>query len=372
MTNDTSTVRLYERDISAACERFVQRMWPATGHRQVTESGAADADPRSPRVLFVKGGEVLGHLASLPVTLSVAGRPADAHWVVGLMVVPEYRNRPIAPLLVKKMTETVEIGLTLHVEEAVTRVFEGLHWRHLGVIPQYVRLLNAGAVVRAFSKTGRAFLPMRSAGLWPVVTRTSRVLAPLANAVFTGLAAVGRLAQRRRPGTTVVEERSFSADHAALAERVKEKFAVWVCRDERYLSSRYRDEAGDYRLLACRAGKRLLGYCVVKLRRFAGDSRMGDLRLGTLVDCIFDPDDAGVVDLLVRSAVELCRSEKMDVVFCSASHRAMRRHLLWNGFLKMRGTLHVAYHDRTATIGADVPLDAWHVMRGDSDAAQNC
>jgi hypothetical protein len=99
---------------------------------------------------------------------------------------------------------------------------------------------------------------------------------------------------------------------------------------------------------------------------------MGDLRMGTLVDCVFDPDDSGVVDLLVRSTVELCRRERMDVVFCSASHRAMRRHLRWNGFLGIRGTLHVAYHDRAGRIGVDVPLRAWHVMRGDSDAAVNC
>src|SRR5207253_1827322 len=129
------------------------------------------------------------------------------------------------------------------------------------------------------------------------------------------------------PRMTVVEESRFSREHVALAEQVKAKFAVWVCRDERYLRSRYRDGSGAYRLLACREGRTLLGYCVVKLRQFAGDARLGDLRMATLVDCVFDPDDPGVVDALIRSAVDLCRRERMDVVFCSASHRAMRRQL---------------------------------------------
>ena len=129
---------------------------------------------------------------------------------------------------------------------------------------------------------------------------------------------------------------------------------------------------GRYRLLACREGTKLLGYCLVKLKKFENDSRMGDIRMGTIVDCVVDPDDAGVVNWLLRSAVELCRREQMDVVFCSASHREIRRYLRWNGFLGMRGTLHVAVHDRTGGLRSDVPLEAWHLMRGDSDADANC
>jgi len=371
MTRESATVRLYESDLSAACDRFVQRMWPRRG-RHVAGAAAPEADTRPPRVLFVKGGEVIGHLATLPVTLSVAGRTADAHWVVGLMVVPEYRNRPIAPLLVKKMTETLDVGLTLHVEAAAVRIFEGLGWRHLGVIPQYVRILNAGAVVRTFSRTGRAYLPARWSWLWPLVTRTSRGVAGVATAVFAGLAALAGLTHRRRPGETIVEERGFGPDHVALADRVKGKFAVWVCRDEAYLRAHYCDGAGDYRLLAYREGETLRGYCVLRLKQFAADPRMGDLRMGTIVDCVFDPDDPGVVHALLNASVELCRRESMDVVFCSASHRRLRRHLLGNGFLPMRGTLHVAYHDRTGRITADARLDSWHVMRGDSDADENC
>jgi hypothetical protein len=262
--------------------------------------------------------------------------------------------------------------LTLHVEPAASRVFEGLNWRHVGVIPQYARVLNAGAVVRVFSGRGGAFLPKRWSWIWPVVARSSRGLAALGSTFLAGFAAVGSLSHRRRAGATTVEERGFDPSYVELAERVKGKFAVWVCRDERYLRARYGHRLGDYRLLACREGKKLLGYCLVKMKQFEDDSRMGDLRMGTIVDCVFDPDDSGVLDLLVRSAVDLCRREKMDVVFCSASHREMRRHLRWNRFIGMRGTLNVAYHDRTGAIGADIPLESWHLMRGDSDADANC
>src|SRR2546427_1721895 len=108
MSRERASVRLYESDLKDACDRFVRRMWPRTGHH-VAEGGALETEAGSPRALFVKGDDVIGHLATLPVTLSIAGRPTDAHWVVGLMVVPEYRNRPIAPLLVEKMSETLDL-----------------------------------------------------------------------------------------------------------------------------------------------------------------------------------------------------------------------------------------------------------------------
>jgi hypothetical protein len=370
MSRDASTIRLYASDLRDAHDRFVQRMWPTDAAR-AAPTVAPDAE--SPCALFVKGHDVIGHLATLPVRLSVAGRSSDAHWAVGLMVVPEYRNGPVAPLLVKKISETVEIGLTLHVDPAAVRVFKGLNWRHVGVMPQYARLLNARAVVRVFSANGRALLPERWSWMWPVVSQASRGLAALASGVVAGVAAAaGRLWHRRPAGAAIVEERQFDASYVELAERVKGKFRVWVCRDERYLASRYGHTLGRYRLLACREGTRLLGYCLVKLKQFENDSRMGDLRMGTIVDCVADPDDAGVVNWLLRSGVELCRREQMDVVFCSASHREIRRHLRWNGFLGMRGTLHVAFHDRTGGLGPDVPLEAWHLMRGDSDADANC
>ena len=369
MSREASIVRLYESDLKDARDRFVQRMWPKDA-TQVANGTVADV--QSPCAVFVKGHDVIGHLATLPVRLSIAGRSSDAHWAVGLMVVPEYRNGPVAPLLVKKISETVEIGLTLHVDPAAVRVFRGLKWRHVGVIPQYVRLLNTRAVVRVFSAEGRGFLPAGWSWMWPLMSLASRGLAALASEVFAAIAAIGGLWHRRPVGTAIVEERQFDASYVELAERVKRKFGVWVCRDERYLASRYGHTLGRYRLLACREGTRLLGYCLVKLKQFENDSRMGDLRMGTIVDCVADPDDAGVVNWLLRSGVELCRREQMDVVFCSASHREIRRHLRWNGFLGMRGTLHVAFHDRTGGLGPDVPLEAWHLMRGDSDADANC
>jgi hypothetical protein len=363
-------VRLYEPELAEACDHFIERTWPKDADRASAGAEAGRALP--PRVLFLKGREVIGHVATTPVRLAVAGGLRDASWAVGLVVVPEHRNGPVAPLLVKKLNEAVDIGLTLHVEEAALRVFKGVGWRHLGVIPQYVRVLNAGAFVRTFARRGGQFLTGRKARLWGAVARLSGPVAVLVGAAFAGHAAAGALRRRRAAGAAVVEEHEFDASYTELAERVKAKLGVWVFRDAPYLAARYGRRMSAYRLLACRAHGRLLGYAIVKLKQFANDPRMGDIRMGTLVDCVFDPDQPAVLDALLAAAVARCRRERVDVVFCAASLRALGRRLRRHGFVAMPGTLNAAFHDRTGALADNPPLESWHLMRGDSDADANC
>jgi hypothetical protein len=371
MARETYAVRLYEAELAEACDRFTRRVWPKSDdHPLPGERG--EAKPTSPRVLFLKGDEVIGHVATVPIRLAVAGRLLDASWAVGLMVVPEHRSGPVAPLLMKKLNQAVEIGLTLHVEEAALRVFKGVGWRHIGVIPQYVRVLNARTFVRTFAHRGEHFRSGCCSRFWTALTRASGPVAALVGIAFAGLAVVGAVRRRRAPGATVVEERGFEPSYTSLGDRVKSKFAVWVFRDEPYLTARYGRRMGAYRLLACGRQGRLLGYCIVKLRQVDNDPRMGDIRMGTIVDSVFDPDEPEVLDSLLQSAVALCRREGIDVVFCSASLREIGRRLRYHAFVPMPGTLNVAFHDRTRTIGEQFPLESWHLMRGDSDADANC
>jgi hypothetical protein len=258
------------------------------------------------------------------------------------------------------------------VEDAALRVFKGVGWRHLGVVPQYVRVLRARRFVRTFARRGQAFLSDRWPWLWSILPHASVPVAALVSAGFAGLAAAGALRRRAAGGAIVAEERAFDASYTELAERVKGKLGVWVYRDERYLATRYGRRPSAYRVLACREAGRLLGYCVLKIKQFDDDPRMGDIRMGTLVDCVFDPDQPAVLDALLAAAVTRCRRERIDVVFCSASLREMGRRLRRHAFVAMPGTLNAAVHDRTGVLG-DIPsLESWHLMRGDSDADANC
>jgi len=109
---------------------------------------------------------------------------------------------------------------------------------------------------------------------------------------------------------------------------VKGKFGVWVFRDEQYLMARYGagwTPTGSSRVAARSAGR----YCIVKLRQFENDQRMGDIRMGTIVDCVVDPDEPEVLDSLLRSAVALSdasRSTSSSAVRPSRDRPGLRRH----------------------------------------------
>jgi hypothetical protein len=306
------------------------------------------------------------------VRLAIPGGVRTAAWAVGLMVLPEYRNGLVAPLLMKKFNMTVDIGLTLHVEQPAVRVFTGVGWRHLGVVPQYVRVLNARAFAAALVRRGERFLPPPWSRIWDAATRSSGLATTVVGTTFRIAATAGWLRRSRVVDVSVVEEHGFDSAYSELAEHVKSKLGVWVVRDAEYLASRYGGRLSAYRLIACRQSGRLLGYCIVKNRQFRGDARMGDIRMGTIVDCVFDPDTPRVLDALLHAAVSVCRRERLDVIFCSASLRQVRRHLTRHGFLPIPGTLHAAVYDRTGAIAEMPALDSWHLMRGDSDADANC
>ena len=95
------------------------------------------------------------------------------------------------------------------------------------------------------------------------------------------------------------------------------------------------------------------------------------MKVGTIVDCLFDPRAPAPLHALLAAAVRLCARDGVDAVLCTASHAAVRRLLRANGFFAIPGNLNFALHNRTTLPIQDIPLDSWHLMRGDSDADQN-
>jgi hypothetical protein len=366
----TYEVCLYEAEHAASLEKFVRRIWPRD-----TLSAAAGASPssrNSPIVLFLKDGEVIGHIATVPVEFSCRSQTRSASWAVGFMVLPEHRNGPIGPLLVKKLNETLELALTLHVEEAPLRIFKGLGWRHLGVIPQYVFLPDPYVFFKNIRLAQLSFLrKSRVAGALlsvPIVQSLVSVFYSIALNLFSVAA---RFWKPHRARGQIREEVVFDGSYDALWQKLGGRFPAAIVRDRAYLQNRYGRKMKDYRLLAFRFNNELLGYCIVKIKQFSDDARMGSMKVGTIVDCLFDPTDPGTLQSLLTSAAELCRKEKVAAIFCTASFAPLQRLLLLNGFMKIAGNLNFACHDEADFIPSDLPLEFWHLMRGDSDADAN-
>ncbi len=379
------TVCVYHEGLAEPLRRFAQRVWNGERPTRPRIEASVHASPqnedtrpqRSPTFLFLKDEDVIGHIATHAVRLLLDTQVAPAYWVVGFMVLPEFRNGLIGPLLIKEVNRTLDLAMTLHVEEPVLRIFKGLGWKHLGVVPQYVRVLNPWSLLKNIRMDRMAFLgKLGGEGSGRLACLIShRLIRP---AVATGCALVDKVCSGVTsllrpcvaPGS-VTEEEQFDASYDTLWANVGAKYGTLVVRDRAYLEARYGQQMGRYRLLACRREDKLMGYCILRTKQFRDEPRMGNARMGSIIDCLFDPDEPGTFQLLLREAMQAFIREGVDVVFCSASHSTLRRLLLLNGFLRIPGSLNFAYYDRAGILSPEVDLDSWHLMRGDSDADAN-
>jgi len=385
MSREVAKVSRYDRSMAEAFERFRQVIWPSSHTRASSPAERADegrqrqADSTqdSPTFVFVKGEDIVGHVTTLPVQLSSYAKTVEAHWIVGFMVLSEYRNGLVGPLLIKEVNRSLDCALSVFVEPPVLRILRGLKWTYQGVVPQYLRILDAPGVSRNLQLSGLKALTIRTGETSPALplrwiesllrTLGGWILA-VGQALWVGLTIVAR--PRSLPVEVRVEQ-GFDDSHNQLWQAVGGRFGACIVRDQRYLQRRFGGNTDRYRVLGCRQENRLLGYCIVKTKQFSNDLRMGNMKVGTIVDCLFDPDAPAALQTLLDCVVKVWAREGVHVVLCTASHAAVRRLLRANGFLAIPGNLNFAYHNRTNVPLQDIPLEAWHLMRGDSDADQN-
>lgn len=379
------TISLYASQHAAAFKEFADHFWPrkdssrddSYGPTQVSMNESDGVENKPPTFLFLKDEEVIGHITSLPVRLSTPSATTQAHWVVGFMVLPEHRNGLVGPCLIKKVNQTLDLAMSLHVEEPVLRILKGLEWYHVGVIPQYVHVLNGYRLVRNIRAQQMSFLNHHG-GFWGrgLQFLASKRFAQITVGLLVQLAVRSWLlattsARRSRRTFYVAEEHEFDSSYDTFWDRVRLKFEALVVRDRAYLQVRYGRALKNYKLLACREKDELQGFCILKIKQFQDDPRMGWLRIATIVDCLFDPSDPQALQALLSALIKCLTGEGVDVIFCTASHRTVQELLVKNAFIKMPGNLNFAYHDRIGSINKHVSLGAWHLMRGDSDAAAN-
>src|SRR5262245_35834706 len=264
--------------MAEAFGRFCRAIWPNSNNRAPSSSAApgerqaGQVDP--PTFVFIKGEDIVGHVTTIPVQLSVLAKTVAAHWIVGFMVLPEHRNGLVGPLLIKEVNRHLDCALSLHVEPPVLRILTGLKWVHRGVLPQYLRVLNARGVSRNLRLPGIKSLARHPEGESanapdPFVAPLMRVLGGWALAVGQALWVGTTFATRPTPELAEVrEEQGFDGSYDRLWEAVGARFGACLARDRGYLRGRFGRHPDRYRVFACRQGGRLLGYCILKTKQF--------------------------------------------------------------------------------------------------------
>lgn len=295
--------------------------------------------------IFTDGERVLAQLGTIPVRLGIDGKSHAAAWTADLVVLPEFRNRGVGPLLLKAVKTRFDFLMGLGLNEMSHALFARDRWRDLGMVPHYVKVLDARAVAGSLVK-GKLGAVM---------------LGTPANGVLWALSLMER---RANSGISVTRCERFGEDFDALARRLSEKFRRIVWREAEYLNWKYiRQPRMGYAVYRADRAGALHGYVV--LRR----NRTDRLVYGVIADLLADPDNRPVMSALMSTAIGWFRAAGVSFIRSYATDVRYQRVLRRYGFFKRRSYVRFMVAAKTGEaerIGTD-SLSDWFIMKGDAD-----
>jgi hypothetical protein len=151
-----------------------------------------------------------------------------------------------------------------------------------------------------------------------------------------------------------------------LWQRSKKDYPVIGVRDRRYLEWRFlcRPDV-QYRLLEAFAGKKMVGYLVLRSHIRKGR------KIGYLVDYLVDGGIPGIMRALVRAAIASFRREGVGIIGCRATPLSYRQLFYRLGFFPLPWMSPAHFHPRDAagdegTRAFRNPSN-WFLTMGDGD-----
>jgi hypothetical protein len=370
-------VRVADRHIPQLAN-FIRQVWDPNANpdtvRRAREASAAEnpAAGGTPPATFLllSGDRAIGHVGTIPIRLWYGCRAWPAHWVKGLMVLPEHRNGPVGFMVLKEATKHLDCALAMVVEVAPRRLFGALGFTDLGPLPNYLRVLRPARILQRLDLE-RIKLGATSRRLAPLVgfLRRSDLAALAGYALGAGIGLVTATVGRSRRALRAEYPPRLDRDEVSrLWDAVRSALPACPVRDGAYLGWRY--DAGPsapYRLALVREGEALVGLSIVRRPSAEPDPRLGDARVAVISDLLFHPERQDVGLAALAAAETLARDLEADALLCSASHAAVSGALRRRAYFPLPGNVHVLV--RRLPEGAGAPtLAEWWLTRGDSNA----
>ena len=368
-------------DISDAVAGFFRKVWTdgATGdHVRRARAEAARLNPAIPgadvpAVAYLRDGEVIGHLGTIPVKFWNGRAETAAHWLKGFMVLPEHQNGPVGFAVLKEMLKHVDVSGTMVVALPARRLFQAVGFVDCGVIPNYVSLLRAGRVARSID------LASLGLALPPWLHRCARAAQTTGLAWAAGATAgagfrVWRALWRSslRSSTDLSGELPPRSELDDLWARARPTISAGAVRDGSFLSWRYEARTGAvYEAVAVHERarkKRLVAIAVVRRWRATVDQRLRGLRVAVLADILFRTDEPAAGLAALAGAERVARRMGADAILCSVAHPAITSALRRQAYLRLPGNVHLMLRDPTNAVGLPLAVDAWWLMRGDANS----
>lgn len=376
-SNSTARVELAAGEHDSVLAEFFRSTWDpdATPHSVRRSRLAAAArnvvspGTESPAFLFLQNGRVIGYVGSIPIRAWDGSTERPAHWVKGLMVLPEFQNGPVGFLLLKEAARHLDCSMALAVLPVVVGLFERLGFTDVGMLSNFVRILRPA---RAFGRVrladiGFSHLPT---GLLRAADLAQR--AGIASAAGLCAGAGTRLYAAVRGGfprslaieTTIPKPSELDA----LWRRARRTTRAGLVRDSSYLNVRYPRQDSSHQYVSVRKGGEIVSLAIVKCPRSQGDPRLRGVTVATISEWIFPLDSPEPGLAALAGAEMVARRLGAAALLCSASHSASLPLLARRGYWKVPANVHLLVHSPRQQSPLPSRLADWWITRGDSNA----
>jgi hypothetical protein len=341
----------YEPAHAPAIERFHQRLAAGGVEMRFPEAAGSDWLPGTQLWLAVEGGEVRGGYLLRRQTFSFGGETDQvAHYRLPLS--EGLVNRAYAMLAVRLVRDALTREAKLYAlgmggwDQPLPQMLKRLNWR-MAAVPFYfkaphpyrflrqIRALRSSAF-RRLTCDAAAFSGAGWLALW--------------------LAGVSRPTSGPAPLETPV---SFAGWADALWERCRAHYAMAAVRDGATLDRLY--PPSDRRFLRVRAEH---GWAVLLDTVMRGHKQFGNLRVGTLVDCLAPPEAAAAV---VRTAARVLEERRVDLMISNQLHHSWSGALAAAGFRQAPTNFLLALSPALAARMEGYADREIHINRGDGD-----
>jgi hypothetical protein len=345
-------IRPFSPEWLAALREFNGRL-EAIG-MQLPEDPEGEMLPGSRMYLAIEGRDVRGGYILRPQTFSFSGELRRvAHLRLPLSEGAVNRSYArVGPLLIRSAEKTEPVLYALGMgglDRPLPRMLQAMSWSVTSV-PFYFRVVHAARFLRAI----RAI-------------RKTRLRAFLMDvAAWTG---AGWMLIRNR------QRRRAEAAPAGIHSEETEDFGpwadeIWATAQPEYSMAAVRDAVALQQLYPARV-QRLLrlrvnscGWALLLDTPMHGDQYFGDLRVGTIVDCMGSLD-TDAPERVIHAARRYLEKRGVDLIVTNQSHEAWRDALRAAGFLQGPSNFLFAASKALAALG--VPAEEMHINRGDGD-----
>ncbi len=360
-------IQPYTEEFTGAVAEFNRRMRPAGVPFRVPETGTPEWLPKRDGrkihqeiFLAVEDGCVRGAYTFKQQPFSFGGRilPVGACQMPISEGIIDKRYSLVGPKIVNDALrrEPLSYGLGIGSRDAaVTRLLSAMGWR-LTVIPFFFKVRHGFRFLRNIR--------------YLRTTRFRRWLFDLI--AYSGLAwaSAGILdaALTRRSGAALSVEQAgdFSTWADELWWRCHARYSMIAIRDASVLNVLYPPTDARFIRLKILNGRRVAGWSVVLDSVKSNDKYFGNMRVGSIVDCLALPEDASKV---IEASVRALEERGVDLLISNQSHPAWGRGLKRAGFLEGPSNFYfITSRQLTGLLDEDDPAGAGiHLNRGDGD-----